>query len=366
MSQTRMVLVGGFLGAGKTTLLTRAAKLLAGQGKVVGVITNDQAAQLVDTGALKEAGLAVEEVAGGCFCCRFDELVLECNRIVDELSPDVVLGEPVGSCTDISATVLQPMKALHAERWQMAPFTVLTDPVRLRDALSPETSSAFPEPVLYIFRKQLEEADLIAINKCDLLGEEGLLALEAAVAKEFAGTPVLRMSALRGDGVADWMNRVLQGERAGAKVVEVDYDTYAEGEAVLGWLNAFATVRAEDDVDWGAFCLDLLERIQGECRARRAEIAHAKLLLSAPGGHLMANLTATNGKALLQGALPPGTRAGQLTINARVGMDPETLRAVVEACLAAAAGEAVHAEVTHLANFSPARPTPVHRFASVV
>lgn len=49
MSPTRIIFVGGFLGAGKTTLLWRAAELLARRGKRVGLITNDQAPDLVDT-----------------------------------------------------------------------------------------------------------------------------------------------------------------------------------------------------------------------------------------------------------------------------------------------------------------------------
>ena len=47
-----LVLVGGFLGAGKTSLLFEMAKRLNKQGKKVGLITNDQASELVDTSFL--------------------------------------------------------------------------------------------------------------------------------------------------------------------------------------------------------------------------------------------------------------------------------------------------------------------------
>ena len=57
MATTRLILVGGFLGAGKTTLLAQAAERLARQGKRVGLVANDQAADLVDTELLKETGL---------------------------------------------------------------------------------------------------------------------------------------------------------------------------------------------------------------------------------------------------------------------------------------------------------------------
>ena len=70
-----LAVVGGFLGAGKTTLLPRAAALLRDGGVRAAVITNDQGEGLVDTRAARAAGFEAGEVAGGCFCCRFSELV---------------------------------------------------------------------------------------------------------------------------------------------------------------------------------------------------------------------------------------------------------------------------------------------------
>jgi len=53
MKTTRLILVGGFLGAGKTTLLWEAAQRIINGGQRVGLITNDQAPELVDTAILK-------------------------------------------------------------------------------------------------------------------------------------------------------------------------------------------------------------------------------------------------------------------------------------------------------------------------
>ena len=135
MAEARYIMVGGFLGAGKTTLLAAAAERLAAQGKRVALVTNDQAANLVDTAVLKEKGLSVDEVSGGCFCCKFDALIGAMDHLVDAGQPNVLLGEPVGSCTDLSATVMQPLKALHRDRYQLAPLSVLVDPDRVRGQL---------------------------------------------------------------------------------------------------------------------------------------------------------------------------------------------------------------------------------------
>ncbi len=105
MAKMRVIVVGGFLGAGKTTLLAQAAKHFAAQSKRVGVITNDQANHLVDTQYLEALNVTVGEVAGGCFCCRFEDLENAASRLFKDIRPDVLLSEPVGSRTDISATV---------------------------------------------------------------------------------------------------------------------------------------------------------------------------------------------------------------------------------------------------------------------
>src|SRR3954466_16020667 len=105
MERLRFVMVGGFLGAGKTTALARLARFYTSRGQKVGLVTNDQAAHLVDTTSLRSQGFAVEETAGACFCCRFDDLVDRVGRLEAQERPDVILAEPVGSCTDLVATV---------------------------------------------------------------------------------------------------------------------------------------------------------------------------------------------------------------------------------------------------------------------
>src|SRR3954470_6370179 len=99
MKRLRFVMVGGFLGAGKTTTLARLARFYQGRGQRVGLVTNDQADNLVDTTSLRSQGLTVEEVPGACFCCRFDDLVGCVGRLEAAERPDVILAEPVGSCT---------------------------------------------------------------------------------------------------------------------------------------------------------------------------------------------------------------------------------------------------------------------------
>src|SRR5579859_2386905 len=110
MKRLRFVMVGGFLGAGKTTTLARLARVYQGRSQKVGLVTNDQAQDLVDTTSLRAQGFAVQEVPGACFCCRFNDLVDRVGQLSRDDRPDIILAEPVGSCTDLVATVVRPLE----------------------------------------------------------------------------------------------------------------------------------------------------------------------------------------------------------------------------------------------------------------
>jgi Ni2+-binding GTPase involved in maturation of urease and hydrogenase len=369
MAKIKMILVGGFLGAGKTTLLSQAAKRFKRDGKRVGMITNDQAKELVDTGVLSGEGFEVQEVAGGCFCCRFRCFVSVADGIIQETDAEVLLAEPVGSCTDLSATVLQPLKEYYGQRYDVAPFTVLADPARLREALGDPGSAAgsFPSEVLYIFRKQLEEADVIAINKSDTLSAGEAEQLRAALAARYPGRPIIAISALTGQGVDQWVDSLNAVGSGGQRITDVDYDTYAAGEAALGWLNATAALTATGAADWRRFVLEFMAQAVARCRVKKAEIAHLKILLDCGKTTLVANITNNGQQASIRGEADASATGGLLTINARAHMAPDNLKEVVAETLKSLADELnFDVRLQGIESFSPSRPQPEHRFDKIV
>jgi G3E family GTPase len=366
VTQVRLILVGGFLGAGKTTLLWAAAQRLAARGRRVGLITNDQAPDLVDTGLLAERGMAVREVTGSCFCCNFPGLISTAEGLAENLKADTLIAEPVGSCTDLSATILQPLKDKFAGEFSLAPFSVLADAVRLREVLTRQRDTLHSSAA-YIYRKQLEEADFIVLNKTDLVAPAELDGLKELVAAMYPLADIRSISALTGQGVNAWLDAVLAGRTAGRRITDVDYDTYAEGEAVLGWLNAVIHLTAaRGKADWRGLMADLMEELQHAFQARHADVAHVKCLLSAAGGHLVANLTRTGGEASLQGEVAGSPDEASLVVNARVEMSPEGLESVVREAIAAATGEQFVARIEHLKSLSPGRPNPTYRYSAIV
>jgi glycerol uptake facilitator len=365
---TQLILVGGFLGSGKTTLLQHAAERLRNEGKQVGLVTNDQAANLVDTSLLKGSRAGeVREVAGGCFCCRFPDLVTALANLVTRHAPDTILCEPVGSCTDISATVLQPLKKLHGDRYRLTPYTVLLDPHRTVEALGGERHTTLPDHVLYIVRKQIEEADLLVINKADITPAEALERCRTLLEDLVPDTPVITMSALTGTGISEWLGRLEGLGGSGQRIADVDYDVYADGEAALGWLNTKVHLTSESPVNWHEFADRLLSLFRQELRRRRAEIAHLKFRLTTGQDTLTANLTGTAARPFIRGRLDTSQLAAQLLFNARVHIAPDQLEEILESSLAQiTARYCITADVGELSAFAPARPQPTHRFPSVV
>ena len=116
-----------------------------------------------------------------------------------------------------------------ANRFQVAPFSVLVDPLRLRESVQSNGKRAFPESIFYIFEKQLQEANLIVVNKADAVYPCEMTQLENMLWEHFPNKPVLGISALRGKGVDTWLSFVTQDKPAGQCIAEVDYDVYAEG-----------------------------------------------------------------------------------------------------------------------------------------
>jgi G3E family GTPase len=363
MKQTRVIFVGGFLGAGKTTLLWDAAQRLIRKGLHVGLITNDQAPELVDTVWLTQQGLKVAEVSGSCFCCNFNGLADAIKKVGAEAVADVILAEPVGSCTDLSATILQPLKQNRKADLQVAPLSVLADPARLLPILEGETAALHIDAA-YIFRKQLEESDIILITKSDILEPDAIQILIERTSKAFPFATVLPVSAVTGEGVDAWLDEVLKRTDAGLRIVEVDYDIYAHGEAVLGWLNGTVQLKGEH-VDWNTFTKDLLADLGKRFDRAGYGVGHVKAILESGDSFIIGNLTGKGDTLSLRGSANPGNIA-KLTINARVETDKDELDAIVREALEDATLNRYESRVIAWRCLQPGRPNPTYRFGQVV
>jgi Ni2+-binding GTPase involved in maturation of urease and hydrogenase len=362
MSSIRFIMLGGFLGAGKTTTIARLARHYQSQGLKIGIVTNDQATDLVDTNSLRAQGFDVGEVPGACFCCNFNKLTETVGQLEKSARPDIVLAEPVGSCTDLVATVVRPLQQLFASTFDVAPYAVMLKPSHGGRILRGDERGGFSPQAAYIFKKQLEEADLIVVNRIDELSPKEADALLALLQTQYAATPVLKMSAKTGAGFEAFVEFVDQRGQFGRRLMDVDYDTYAIGEADLGWLNSSLTVSADKSIDLDQLLLDIISRLQASLAQISAETAHLKVIAMADGLYGVANLVSSFSTPELSLPSRGHVRDAQLIVNARVATAPETLTQHVEQAVAAACtARGARATFEQTQSFRPGRPVPTHR-----
>ncbi|MFM7846552.1 MAG: GTP-binding protein [Planctomycetota bacterium] len=361
----QFIMIGGFLGAGKTTTVARLARHFQSQGKHVVIVTNDQATDLVDTNLLRSAGFDVGEVAGSCFCCNFNELTGTVERLGADRRPDVILAEPVGSCTDLVATVIRPLQQIYAQPFDIAPYGVILKPSHGLKILRNSTQGGFSPQAEYIFRKQIEEADFIIVNRIDELSAANIDELVELLEAQFPGRPVVKMSAKTGAGLEQLCEFLSRTGESSRRLMEVDYDVYAAGEAELGWLNSQVTLQSATVFQLDDLLLALLHRLRQELTQQSAETAHLKVIGIWEGFYGVANLVSNATEPALSLPSSCETRQADIVVNARVAIDPEALTTLVrEAIAAEAARIGAQATINTLQSFRPGRPVPTHRILS--
>ena len=360
-------MIGGFLGAGKTTTIARLARRLVDRGHRVGLVTNDQAYQLVDTQFLRAEGFDVGEVAGACFCCKFNDLVETVGRLAAVERPEFIIAEPVGSCTDLVATVVEPLKHLYGRQYEIAPYVVLLKPEHGRKILSAEAGTGFSPKAAYLFLKQIEEADVVAINKIDKLSDAEQAELIELIQRRFPGKEVLRLSARRGDGFDRLLDVLNRPEPAKRITPEINYDTYAEGEAELGWLNCTiritsASEQAAADFSLDGLLVDFAEGLREKLHQAGAETAHLKILATEGQDSAIVNLVSSRTPVELSKAAQVSVSRAELTLNARVATDPDQLAGLVrQETTTLARRHKLKATISDEQSFRPSRPVPTHR-----
>ena len=366
MKKIRFLMIGGFLGAGKTTTIGKLAAHYVAQGKNVALVTNDQAYDLVDTHTLRAQGFDVGEVPGACFCCKFDDLVDTITSLSGDSNklPDIVIAEPVGSCTDLVATVAEPMRELFGDRFEVGPMVVLLKPEHGRKILADTPGKGFSPKAEYIFLKQLEEADAIVVNKADKLSDEQQQTLLNQIAQRFPDVPAICASAKTESNFEALIDLTQQPRRQRDSMMDVDYAVYAEGEAELGWLNCQIKADSAEPFWLDELVVRVVSDIGRGLDDAESEIAHLKVLGQTLTSAAVANRVASDSQTDLSLASEIQTPSADLLVNARVAASPDQLSGIVKSVAAQIAGELnIALSVENIQSFRPGKPEPTHRKA---
>lgn len=334
MKKQRIMLMSGYLGSGKTTSMTALAEYLNSIGKKACLITNDLGSNLVDTAYVNNHNIPVLEISNGCLCHDVDQLVNKIGEHVKNEAPDIVIFEPVGSCVDMVDHVYKDVDNRFKDDYILAPVSAIVDPIRYRDVyMNKKIGSDTGEiAVAYGFKKQLEEADLLLLNKIDLLSDEEITEIKSSIHSVFPGVPVIEISGLQGKNIDKWAEYVLNNESS-IRDLEIDMDLIMKGCEDMGWFNKVCSIETEGKVNIRELCEEYLNEIKEAFVNQDKEILHAKVNAEADGKFSKAAITSVNGNIITTGTLTEFSGTGLINVNIRALMLPEPLAELMEGTL---------------------------------
>jgi G3E family GTPase len=162
--RTPITLVTGPLGSGKTTLLRY---ILATRPAKIAIVMNEFGEIAIDTKVIEGKNVRIAELGGGCVCCSLlGEFEAAVNEIIARVGPEIIIVETTG-LAEPEALVFNIQEAL--------PQCRLDGVVSVIDA---DMLVRFPE-LGHTTRLQIEGADILLLNKIDLIRPEQIEPLEA-------------------------------------------------------------------------------------------------------------------------------------------------------------------------------------------
>ena len=168
-----LTLISGYLGTGKTTLINN---LLRPTKKKIALLVNDFGDVNIDESLIEARTASVLSIAGGCVCCSYGNELIETLESMNsnEILPDHIVLEASGIA--LPSKIIQTISLMDFLSFHGT--VLLTDASRLRSQLND----------LYIsdtISLQIEQHDLLVLNKTDLLKEDELLTCIDTLSKRF-------------------------------------------------------------------------------------------------------------------------------------------------------------------------------------
>ncbi|HEV8541361.1 MAG TPA: GTP-binding protein [Verrucomicrobiae bacterium] len=330
----RLILVGGFFGAGKTMTLSRLGALLRRKGIRVGLLTNDANGELADTAFLRNQDFSTEQISGVPLSDQIEAFTAQLERFTDA---EVLIVEAAGNSGQIARRAISSLRQMDADALTIAPLSVLLDPIRAARAFGLEPGARFSDKLAYLYRKQLEEAEIIILNKIDLISLPQRTRLRQFLEQQFSGVSIVETSLREGFGLDEWLRCLMTKEHSVRDLPSVDAVLYARAQASLGWLNCTVRLSSLKYFDAGKVLTELASVTQSALRHEGVDISHLKMALNSDGEPGLAFISVSRNDASpdLSENLQEPVQSGELLLNLRSEADPELLHSAVNRALLA-------------------------------
>jgi len=186
-SRVPALIVSGFLGSGKTTVVRHLLADAQREGARIAVISNEFGELGIDGALLSGEGDDYVELSGGCVCCRLsDELVDTLEQLRARVKPDRIIVETSGVALPFDVQM---------NFWREPVASWIEDDVALIVVNAEQLADG--RDLDGTFEQQVSSADLLVLNKVDLVAEKELPRLEALLREIEPDAPIV--TAVHGD-----------------------------------------------------------------------------------------------------------------------------------------------------------------------
>jgi G3E family GTPase len=185
----KIIIIGGFLGSGKTTAIQKISRQLSDAGKRTAIIVNEIGEVGLDGETLKSPGIMTQELTSGCICCTLKiSMQYTLQTIEEDFRPDVVIIEPTGIA--FPGQIKEEIEVMGLTELSFAPVVTLVDPGRF---------GTEAKEIPRFIETQVKEAEILGINKVDIVPAETVVATEQMLAVLNPEARILKFSAKLGD-----------------------------------------------------------------------------------------------------------------------------------------------------------------------
>lgn len=337
MYKAKYMVVSGFLGSGKTTSMIAFSRYFNDKYGESAIIANDLGAKnLVDADYTKTKDVSITEIAGDCICYQTENLVDKLNRLSAD-GADVIMSDIPGCGIGALDHVYIKLKEEYPGEFDLLPFVCIVDPERLRMILPERANINLPEEMRFLLDAQMAEADLLVLNKIDLISdEEQQIALDF-IKKAYPEIPVMSMSAKTGEGVGDVVEYLL-ANRAPAEHRDIGYgsEEFLAAEELMCWYNRrfFAQEKNEKNIDFNDVVTDLMEGIRDGLIEAKRNVPHLKVFAAGEGNDFIkASLVGVDYDIEYDRKLENKYTAMSIVLNARAICESDVMGQIVEDAL---------------------------------
>ena len=277
----KFAVFSGFLGSGKTTAMMALTDWHSAHRGKAAMISNDLGGPgLADNRFALLSGCNASELTQECICYQRPKLLAHLNELYDG-GCALVISDIPGFGVGALDHVYHGLTKDYPGQVDLAPFTVLVEPQTV-DSLR----GACDEDMRYLLHAQMLEADLIVLNKCDLLSAPQREADAAYLRSEYPEAQLLCLSARTGEGLEALSDALMAG-RASLRKSELGYGGAQFMKSMKRMSEYYLQYRAVvccNDFDGNAYLAALAERVRDGVAAAGCEIPHLKLLAWTPEG----------------------------------------------------------------------------------